>query len=129
MALEPREAARILKPTLVRDVLDSEGNVIRPFEPQLRWDITKDPVIHIYDENSIQTGEMKTVEPWVVQMAKQAMRLVVTDGTAVGAWDGIGEARSTKPVDEVGIKPGAAVLVNTGVLWRLGTIGREGVPL
>ena len=54
---------------------------------------------------------------------------VVTDGTAVGAWDGVGEAKSTKPVDEVGIKPGAAVLVNTGVLWRLGTIGREGVPL
>jgi penicillin-binding protein 2 len=71
-----------MQPTLVREILDSEGNVIKPFEPNLKWDITKDPVIHIYDENSIQTGEMKTVEPWVVQMAKQAMRLVVTDGTA-----------------------------------------------
>jgi penicillin-binding protein 2 len=70
-----------MKPTLVRDVLDSEGNVIKPFEPNLRWDITKDPVIQIY-ENSISTGEYKSVEPWVVQMAKQAMRMVVTEGTA-----------------------------------------------
>ena len=72
---------KYMRPTLIREVLDSEGNVIRPFEPDLRWDITKDPVIRVYDENSIFTGEMKTVEPWVVQMAKQAMRLVVTDGT------------------------------------------------
>lgn len=72
---------KYMRPTVVREILDSEGNVIKPFEPDLRWDITKDPVIHVYDENSIQTGEMKIVEPWVVQMAKQGMRLVVTDGT------------------------------------------------
>lgn len=71
-----------MKPTLIRDILDSEGNVIKPFEPNLLWDITKDPVINVYDQNFIQTGEKKTVESWVVQMAKQGMRLVVTDGTA-----------------------------------------------
>ncbi len=71
-----------MQPTLVREVLDSEGNIIKPFEPDLRWDITKDPVIHVYDQNSIETGEMKTVEPWVVQMAKTALRGVVTEGTA-----------------------------------------------
>jgi penicillin-binding protein 2 len=47
---------KYMRPTVVREILDSEGNVIKPFEPDLRWDITKDPVIHVYDENSIQTG-------------------------------------------------------------------------
>ncbi len=73
---------KYMRPTIIREVLDSEGNVIKPFEPELKWDITVDPVINVYDENSILTGEKKTVEPWVVEMAKQAMRLVVTDGTA-----------------------------------------------
>jgi penicillin-binding protein 2 len=72
---------KLMKPTLIHEVLDSEGNVIKPFEPDLRWDITNDKVIQIY-ENSIGTGKYKSVEPWVVQMAKQAMRLVVTEGTA-----------------------------------------------
>ncbi len=72
---------KFMRPTLIREILDSEGNVVKPFEPDLKWDITVDPLIHVYDENSIQTGELKTVEPWVVQMAKQGMRLVVTDGT------------------------------------------------
>jgi penicillin-binding protein 2 len=71
-----------MKPTLIHDILDSEGNIIKPFEPTLHWDVTKDPVIHVYDENSIQTGEMKKIEPWVIQMAKQALRGVVTEGTA-----------------------------------------------
>ena len=61
---------KYMRPTLIREMLDSEGNVVKPFEPDLKWDITKDPVIQIYDENNIQTGEYKTVEPWVVQMAK-----------------------------------------------------------
>lgn len=72
---------KYMRPTLVREILDSEGNIVRPFEPDLKWDITVDPVIQIYDENSIATGEYKIVEPWVVQMSKDAMRLVVTDGT------------------------------------------------
>lgn len=73
---------KFMRPTLIREILDAEGNVIKPFEPDLKWDITKEDLINVYDENSIQTGEKKRVEEWVVQMAKQAMRLVVTDGTA-----------------------------------------------
>ncbi len=73
---------KFMRPTLIREVLDSEGNVIKPFEPDLKWDITEDKKIEIY-ENSIGTREYKKVEKWVVQMAKQAMRLVVTEGTAV----------------------------------------------
>jgi penicillin-binding protein 2 len=79
---------KYMRPTLVREILDAEGNVIRPFEPDLKWDVTVDPVIQIYDENSVATGEYKTIEPWVVEMAKTAMRLVVTEGTAVRPMQG-----------------------------------------
>ena len=41
-----------MQPTLIREILDSEGKVVKPFEPKLKWDITKDPVIHVYDENN-----------------------------------------------------------------------------
>ncbi|WP_298009037.1 penicillin-binding transpeptidase domain-containing protein, partial [Anaerolinea sp.] len=73
---------KYMQPTLIRDVLDAEGNVVKPFEPRLKWDITRDPVIRVYDENNLLTGERKTVQPWVVSLAKEAMRLVVTEGTA-----------------------------------------------
>ena len=49
---------KFMRPTLIREVLDSEGNVIKPFEPDLKWDITEDPMIQIY-ENSIGTREYK----------------------------------------------------------------------
>lgn len=73
---------KYMRPTLVHDILDSEGNIVKPFEPELKWDITKDPLIQEYDENDIATKNMKTVEPWVVELAQQAMRLVVSQGTA-----------------------------------------------
>ncbi len=73
---------KYMKPTLVREVLDNQGNIIKPFEPQMIWDITKDPVIGIYDENFILTEERKSVEPWVVKDAQIAMREVVVRGTA-----------------------------------------------
>jgi penicillin-binding protein 2 len=73
---------KYMRPTLVHEVRDAQGNVIKPFEPELKWDITKDPLIHEYDENNFQTGALKIVEPWVVELAQRAMRLVVTEGTA-----------------------------------------------
>lgn len=73
---------KLMKPTLVKEILDSEGNVIRPFQPVQLRDITKDPVIQVYDENFLTTGEMKTVQPWVIDKAQEGMRLVVSDGTA-----------------------------------------------
>jgi penicillin-binding protein 2 len=73
---------KYMQPTLVREVLDSNGEVIKPFEPKMKWDITVDPQIHLYDENSLQTEQMITVEPWVIDLAKQGMRRVVTQGTA-----------------------------------------------
>lgn len=71
-----------MRPTLVREIRDSEGSVVKAFEPELKWDITKDPLIHEYDENNFATNNLKTVEPWVVELAQRAMRLVVSEGTA-----------------------------------------------
>ncbi|MHB8134324.1 MAG: penicillin-binding protein 2 [Anaerolineaceae bacterium] len=78
-----------MKPTLVKEVLDSEGNVVTPFTPTQVWDITQDKLIHVYDENFLQTGEMKSVEPWVIQKAKEGMRQVVVDGTATDVFSGM----------------------------------------
>lgn len=72
----------MMKPTLIAEVTDHLGNTIQAFEPEQVWDITKDPLINIYDENYFTTGELKTVQPWVVELAKQGMRMTVTEGTA-----------------------------------------------
>ncbi len=80
---------KLMRPTLVRDILDSEGNIIKPFEPEMLWDITVDPMIHVYDENFFQTDEVKIVEPWVVAKAKEAMREVVVSGTAQEVFEGV----------------------------------------
>jgi penicillin-binding protein 2 len=71
-----------MQPTLVRELTDSEGNVVQPFSPKLKWDITVDPKIRVFDENNIPTGEMKIVEPWTIQLAKQGMNEVISNGTA-----------------------------------------------
>lgn len=69
---------KYMRPTIIHQVLDSENNVIKPFEPDLVWDITKDPLINVYDEDNFPTGEMKVVEPWVIDLAQEGMRLVVS---------------------------------------------------
>lgn len=76
---------KYMQPTIVREILDAEGNVIKPFEPKLVWDITKDPLINILDENNKPTGQKKVVEPWVIEYAQRGMRRVVEDGTATKA--------------------------------------------
>jgi penicillin-binding protein 2 len=72
---------KLMDITLVDQILSQEGTVLQKLTPSYRWDITEDPVINVYDGN-VETGETKTVEPWVIELANQAMRLVVTDGTA-----------------------------------------------
>lgn len=79
---------KLMRPTIIHDITDSEGNVVRPFEPDMLWDITKDAKIQVYDENYLPTGEKKTVEPWVIALAQQGMRQVVVDGTASIQFDG-----------------------------------------
>ena len=74
---------KMMKPTLIKEILDSEGNVIKPFTPVVTQDITTEPVIHVFDENNQPTGEMITVDPFVIQMAKEGMRMTVEDGGTV----------------------------------------------
>lgn len=77
-----------MKPTLIKEVLDSEGKVIKPFTPVQVRNITTEKVIHLYDENSLQTDQTIAVEPWVVQKAKEGMREVVVSGTASKIFNG-----------------------------------------
>jgi penicillin-binding protein 2 len=76
---------KLMEPTVVEEILDGEGNVIKPFTPNMRWDLTKDAMIDVYEENSIRgcrtTGAKKTVAPEVFKEVQQGMRLAVTDGT------------------------------------------------
>ena len=85
-----------MQPTLVRNVLDSEGNVVIPFTPKLKVDITKTPVIAEVDENQLPTGTYKTVEPAAVQLLKEGLRNVVVDGTATGIFAGFSIPTSGK---------------------------------
>jgi penicillin-binding protein 2 len=78
---------RLMDVTVVNKITAPDGTVVQDFEPSTRWDITVDPVINVYEDN-VTTGEKKTVEPWVVALTNEAMRLVVTDGTADEQFEG-----------------------------------------
>ncbi len=73
---------KYMQPTIIKEITDAQGNVIKPFEPTLVWDITKDPLINVLDENNKPTGEKIVVQPWVVEKTQEGMRAVVVDGTA-----------------------------------------------
>ena len=73
---------KYMQPTLVEDILDTDGNVVQSFKPVQKWDITKDPLINIYDDNLKPTGQKKVVEQWVIDLTKEGMRRVNTQGTA-----------------------------------------------
>jgi penicillin-binding protein 2 len=84
---------KFMQPTLVRDVLDSEGNIVQPFEPVLKWDVTTDPIIQDYGETTIRgcepiMGQTKTVAPWVIETMQQGMRMAVTIGTLKDRFEG-----------------------------------------
>jgi penicillin-binding protein 2 len=77
---------KLMQPTLLREVLDGEGNVAQPFQPRMKWDITKDPVIQEFGETTIRgcepiEGKTKTVQPWVIAKVQEGMRRAVTSGT------------------------------------------------
>lgn len=79
-----------MQPTLVHQVLDVNGTVIKPFTPQVKWDITEDQVITVFDEYDIPTENKKPVEDWVVDLTQEGMRLVVAEGTAGRVFDRLG---------------------------------------
>jgi penicillin-binding protein 2 len=73
---------RQMQPTIIHDIVDSEGNIIQPFVPRLRWDITTDPIIKDYlcvNGDCTATGKMKTVSQYAVQNVQAGMRLAASD--------------------------------------------------
>lgn len=78
----------LVKPTIVGQITDNQGNIIYSLTPEIKWDITQDPVIDVYNDPTSAggceakfTGEKKTVEPWVIQKVQEGMRAAVTMGT------------------------------------------------
>ena len=71
---------KLMKPTIIKEFMDSDGKIIQPFKAEMIHDITVDPVITVYD-GTIPTTEKKTVQPWVIEKAKEGMREVVLTGT------------------------------------------------
>lgn len=77
----------MMQPTLVREIVDGQGNVVQSFEPKVRWDITTDPLIESYTNPSgigackKITGELSTVDPRVIQIVQEGMRAAVQSGT------------------------------------------------
>jgi penicillin-binding protein 2 len=74
---------KMMQPTLIREITDAEGNVIKPFKAIVKRDITVEPVIEVFDDDGQPTGEMKTVDPKVIEMAKEGMRMTVMEGGTV----------------------------------------------
>jgi penicillin-binding protein 2 len=64
---------RLMKPTLLKEFLDGEGNVVREIEPQVLWDITQDV--------TTDPDHLKVDAQWV-RLAQEGMREVVDFGTA-----------------------------------------------
>ncbi len=87
---------KLMRPTVIQQITDAEGNIIKPFEPEMKWDITQDPVIDLYSEptsagscSSKLTGEKTIVEPWVVDKVQEGMRLAVTIGTLAREFENV----------------------------------------
>ena len=76
-----------MQPTLIREITDSEGQVVQPFQPKVKKDLTKEPVIAVFDENNFIIGH-KPVEPAAIALLKQGLRKVIVDGTGAGIFEG-----------------------------------------
>ncbi len=84
---------KVVKPTILYQKLDAEGRVIEDFHPTILRDITKDPVIEVYENpagigSCRPTGETKTVQPEVLVLVREGMRRAVLDGTLTRPFEG-----------------------------------------
>jgi penicillin-binding protein 2 len=76
-----------MRPTLVQEIVDAEGNIVQPFQPNMIHDITSDPVVQEYIQyvsgsgQCQETGNWKSIQPWVVDEVQAGMRRAVTQGT------------------------------------------------
>lgn len=96
---------RHMQTTIIKEITDNNGKVIPVwrdaagsfyFEPgpdrwqispnqgHLKWDMTTEPIIMDFfceGRYCTETGNMKTVDPFVIQKVQEGMRLAVTDET------------------------------------------------
>ncbi len=93
----------LMRPTLLHDILDSEGNVIKSFLPDPVWDITQDNLIDVIREPNEPggcegklTGEKKNVQPWVVEKVQEGMRQAVLSGTLAREFNQVNIAAAGK---------------------------------
>ena len=93
----------LMQPTIIERISDAEGELIVPFEPVMKWNITTDPIIDIYSDPTSAggceaklTGEKTSVEPWVVEKIQEGMRAAVTGGTLKDVFENIGIAVAGK---------------------------------
>jgi penicillin-binding protein 2 len=93
----------LMRPTVIKYIADAEGETILPFKPEMKWDITVDPLIDVYTDPTSAggceaklTGEKITVAPWVIEKIQEGMRAVVTEGTLEDVFANIGIATAGK---------------------------------
>jgi len=86
----------LMRPTILEEIQDSEGNLIKSFLPDQVRDITTEPVIDVFDDptspggcESKLTGEKKTVEPWVIEKVQEGMRMAVINGTLADEFENV----------------------------------------
>jgi penicillin-binding protein 2 len=111
-----------MRPTLLREIVDGEGNVIQSFHPEIRWDLTKDPLIEKYENPSgigacKPTGEKVTVQPWVIETVQEGMRGAVQFGTLAEEFADFpiaaaGKTGTAEYCDEVAFAKGRCVYGN-----------------
>ena len=95
---------RMMRPTVLREIVDGEGNVIQPFTPDLVWDLTINPLVEEFVQyvsgtgGCDGTGNFKTIDPFVFQTVQQGMRMAVTEaeGTLFKVFEGFTIAAAGK---------------------------------
>lgn len=94
---------KLMQPTIIEKITDAEGELIVPFVPEMKWDITTDQIIDIYSDPTSAggceaklTGQKTSVEPWVVEKIQEGMRAAVTGGTLEDTFENIGIAVAGK---------------------------------
>ncbi len=73
---------KLMQPTILREEIDDEGHIVRPFQPAMKWDITTTPLITNFDCDDgycLDMGTKSAVDPFVVQKVQEGMRLAVTN--------------------------------------------------
>ncbi len=77
----------LMQPTVVREYTDGEGNIVQPFKPRVKWDVTKDYVVEEFEEQQSvgsscrSLGKYKNIDPYVIKKVQEVMRNAVVRGT------------------------------------------------